>query len=208
MSWAKTKLPFTSLEFISKSDHGLFKHKRKPIKVITLEFDLWREKNDQWSSARNWNISCPDLGQDQASSLNGGLVFIVNSKEFANNCFLHQSPSLQIFLPGIQNEKTFFVPIASLALSGPFCSPFAALSRPFTAFSWPFVALLLLFYGPFAAFFGLFTTLSRPFCSLFASLALPFSKRRRETGTSFFGKVLWTCSTKAFLMQQGAAAVV
>ena len=83
--------------------------------------------------------------------------------------FLHQSPSLQIFLPrrtttiGINNEKTLFVPIASLALSGPFRSPL----RPFPDPPQPFRGLLWPFCCPFPALF-------RPFCGPFAAYSQPF----------------------------------
>ena len=153
--------------------------KENPLK--SLHWNLISEKkkmiNIQWSSLRNWNISCPDLGQDQASSLNEGLVFIVDSKEFASNlsCNTNLHPSMTI---GIHNEKQ---------------NPFSPNCVPDT-----FAAFLQPFSNP----------LLQPLLRPFHSLAQPFSKRRRGPGTSFFGKVLWTCSTKAFLMQQGAAAVV
>ena len=184
--------------------------KENPLKSLHWNVISEEKKNIQWSSLRNWNISCPDLGQDQASSLNEGLVFIVNSKEFASNLY----PFRFFYLDDHwypQWENPFCpncIPGSFWTLSQPFNDP----SQPFRGLSWPFCcpfpALSRPFCGPFAVFCGLFTALSWPFCSLFAALARPFSKRRREPGTSFFGKVLWTCSTKAFLMQQGAAAVV
>ena len=115
--------------------------KENPLK--SLHWNLISEKkkmiNIQWSSLRNWNISCPDLGQDQASSLNEGLVFIVDSKEFASNLSCTTSLDPFRFLTiGINNEKNL----------SPNCDPdtFAPFLRPFSN------PLLRPFRGPFEAF--------------------------------------------------------